>query len=152
MLITREMDYCVRIVRALKDGGQLSANEIAAAEHIQTAVTNKLLKKLSKGGILESRRGQMGGYRLLRSCGTLTLYDLFSAMESVPRLTECIAGGYDCPNNAAGGCGVHGEFCRIQRALDAELRRYSLAQLFGQPQEPCAAADADAPAAPPAPQ
>ena len=29
MLITREMDYAVRVVRALKDGTKVSASEVA---------------------------------------------------------------------------------------------------------------------------
>jgi Rrf2 family iron-responsive transcriptional regulator len=132
MLVTREMDYCVRIVRALRDGGQMAASEVAEAENMQPAVTYKMLKKLTKAGLLESRRGSAGGYTLTRPCSSLTLYDVFCAVEAAPQLTECLASGYRCENNRDGCCGVHKEFCRIQHTLEKELKRHTLNQLFAQ--------------------
>ena len=130
MLVTREMDYAVRAVRALGQNGQLSAPEIARQENMQQAVTYKMLKKLTRAGILESRRGVEGGYRLKRRCTELTLWDLFRALEADLLMTECLDPDYRCDNNADGGCGVHREFCRVQRALETELRRSTLEELF----------------------
>lgn len=124
------MDYAVRILRALRAGEQLTSAQIAAREHIQPAVTYKLTKQLTRAGLLESRRGQTGGYLLHRPCSELTLYDLFCAMEDPLLLTECLEPGYDCANNACGVCGVHCEFARIQSCLDAELKRKTLEELF----------------------
>lgn len=129
MLITREMDYTVRIVRALA-GGQRSAAEIAQAEALPAAVTYKLLKRLTKAGLLESRRGPDGGYLLRRPCAELTLYDLFCAIDAEPTFTECLAPGYECPNNTAGACRVHREFGRVQRLVETELKRHTLAEIF----------------------
>ena len=52
MLITRETDYAIRVVRALHRGGQLSAREIAERENMQQAITYKMLRKLSKAGVV----------------------------------------------------------------------------------------------------
>ena len=46
MLMTREMDYALRILRALHREEQLSAAEIAQRESIPKAITVKILKKL----------------------------------------------------------------------------------------------------------
>ncbi|MFC2471014.1 MAG: hypothetical protein ACFNVI_06380 [Lachnoanaerobaculum gingivalis] len=43
MLITREMDYAVRIIRALKEGTKVSATEVAKKEHLPQAITYKVL-------------------------------------------------------------------------------------------------------------
>ena len=51
MLMTREMDYALRILRALYQGGQLSAGTIAQREHMPKAVTLKILKQLHAAGL-----------------------------------------------------------------------------------------------------
>lgn len=131
MLVTREMDYAVRAVRALHQHGQLSAPEIARQEKIQPSVTYKMLKKLSKAGIVESRRGVEGGYLLRRRCSELTLWDLFHALGEDLLLTECLQAGYHCGNNADGVCSVHREFSRIQNRLEEELKSRTLEKLIG---------------------
>jgi Rrf2 family protein len=130
MLITREMDYAVRILRALSVQAPLTSSQIAVHESLTRAITYKLLKRLGKAGIVESRRGQTGGYSLKKSCRELTLYDLFTLLNDPLLLNECLQPDYDCANNVGGHCGVHREFCRIQRCLEQELRRKTLAELF----------------------
>ena len=65
MLMTREMDYALRILRALYQEGQLSAAAIAQREHMPKAITLKVLKQLHAAGLVCSRRGSNGGYALL---------------------------------------------------------------------------------------
>ena len=84
MLVTREMDYALRILRALHQDGQLSAAAVARQEHMQKAITLKLLNRLLSAGIVESRRGVSGGYFLKRRCEDLNIYDVFQAAPSQP--------------------------------------------------------------------
>ena len=79
MLLTREMDYALRILRALYLDGQLSAAAIAEKEHMPKAVTLKILKRLHAAGLVGSHRGPSGGYLIRRSCEELYLRDLFLA-------------------------------------------------------------------------
>ena len=48
MLITRECDYAVRIVRALAGGEKLCVNQICEKEDLTPAFVYKILKKLAK--------------------------------------------------------------------------------------------------------
>ena len=68
MLMTREMDYALRILRALYQEGQLSAAAIAQRESMPKAVTLKVLKQLRAAGLVSSLRGSSGGYVLQRPC------------------------------------------------------------------------------------
>ena len=81
MLMTREMDYALRILRALYQEGQLSAAAIAQREHMPKAITLKVLKQLHAAGLVCSRRGSNGGYALLSPCEGLYLGDVFFALE-----------------------------------------------------------------------
>lgn len=130
MLITRETDYAIRVVRALYRGGQLSAREIAECENMPQAITYKMLRKLSKAGIVESRRGVDGGYILTYPVNELYLYDLFKALDAELLLTECLEPDYNCTNNRDGTCYVHRELCRIQQVIESEMKRKPLSELF----------------------
>ena len=130
MLITREMDYTLRILRALHHDGQLSAAAVARKEHMQKALTLNLLNRLFTAGIVESRRGVSGGYLLKRSCESLTLLDLFQAVGDSSAVNRCQQEGYQCENDLKCSCSMRREFCRIQNVLDMELRRTPLSEVF----------------------
>lgn len=130
MLVTREMDYALRILRALHQDGQLSAASVARKEHMQKAITLKLLNRLLSAGIVESRRGVSGGYFLKRPCEELSIYDVFQSIGEPPLLNRCQREEYRCENFPRGGCGVCRELCRIQKALDRELQRMPLSDIF----------------------
>ena len=130
MLITREMDYALRILRALHCGGQLSAAAVAQREHMQKAITLKLLNRLLSAGIVESRRGVSGGYFLKRRCEDLSIYDVFQALGEPPLLNRCQREDYQCENFPKGGCGVCRELSRVQKALDRELQRTPLSDIL----------------------
>jgi len=130
LLITREMDYTLRILRALHQNGMLSAAAVARLEHMQKAITLKLLNRLLAAGIVESRRGASGGYFLKRRCEDMCVYDLFQVLGEPPLINRCQREGYTCENFPQGGCGICRELCRIQRTLDQELRRTPLSDIF----------------------
>lgn len=131
MLVTREVDYAMRVIRALAAREGLSAAAgVAERERMSQAVTLKILKRLTAAGIVESRRGSSGGYRLRQSPEELTLYDLFRVFGREPLLNRCQAAGYRCENYPEGDCGACRELCRIQGVLDQELRRTPLSELF----------------------
>ena len=52
LLITRETDYALRILRALSQGVCLTVGEIAEKESLPHKFTYKIMKKLEKAGII----------------------------------------------------------------------------------------------------
>ena len=60
MLITRECDYAVRVIRALSDEDRLSVNDICEREEITAPFAYKILKKLQKAKIVRGYRGVHG--------------------------------------------------------------------------------------------
>ena len=130
MLMTREMDYALRILRALHQEEQMSAAAIAQREHMSKAITLKILKELHTVGLVDSRRGSGGGYLLSSPCEELCLGDLFQALGESPLVNRCQQAGYRCENHPTGGCGLCRELSRIQEVLDRELRRTPLSAIF----------------------
>ena len=130
MLITREMDYAVRVVRAFKGGAKVSASEVAKKEHLPQAITYKVLNSLLKSKLIGSMRGVNGGYYLKCDLTNTTLYDICVALGEDMSITECVREGYDCINNRCGECILNKEFNRIQSSLNRELQMTTLDKLL----------------------
>ena len=92
----------------------------------------KILKKLQNAGIVEGYRGVHGGYALKRDPADLTLYDIYSAIDSDMSIIECLNGKCECTRNGQDGvpCYAHDELKEIQGQLWAMLRRKSMKDLF----------------------
>lgn len=125
MLFTRESDYAIRIVRALKNGEQQNVDEVCRLEEIPKAFCYKIMKKLSRAGIVDIIRGAGGGCRLTRSISELTLYDVIVAVEPEFSVIECIH-HFCSQNSGSKHCKVHGELLEIQHAVEALLRKKTL--------------------------
>lgn len=93
MLITREADYALRILRTLSEGGLVTAAEITQRELIPRQFAYKILRKLSRVGIIAVNRGVEGGCRLTADLREKSLYDLMAALDLVELVNACMAPG-----------------------------------------------------------
>ena len=132
MLITRECDYAVRVVRALADSRRMSVGEICEKEFITAPFAYKILKKLQKAGIVKGFRGVHGGYSLNRVAKELTLYDVYTAIDPEFFIIDCLEPGYQCICNGSGNqtCTVHEELQRVQKELCKMLQEKNLEDIF----------------------
>lgn len=135
MLITKETDYSLRILRALANGNRQTAAELAANEQIPQQYAYKILKKLEKAGFLQIARGAGGGCSLTEDLNNITLYQLIRAMEREAAVSACTEPGYECQwRKAHGGevCKAHIHLAQIQKAINRELDSHTLQTiLFG---------------------
>ena len=65
MLITRETDYALRMLRVLLDEEKHSAAEMAETELIPMQFAYQILRKLSAGELVQVSRGAAGGLSLI---------------------------------------------------------------------------------------
>ena len=131
MMITRESDYGVRIIRALKDGGLMTIGQICERECIPKQFAYKILKKLDLAGLVQIKRGSGGGCSLARDLADMTLYDVIRATDEEFFLTHCLQADFDCEYLAKSPCTIHRELARVQGILEQELRASSMAELLG---------------------
>lgn len=118
MLITRETDYALRVLRALSEGEQLTAGDISEQQMVPKPFAYKIIKKLSKAGFVRITRGADGGCRLAVGLDKVTLYDLMAAMEedvqSSPAWSRAIPALGGKPTEAAwftAGWGLYSKGC-----------------------------------------
>mgnify|MGYP002796353524 CR=1 FL=1 len=78
MVITRETDYALRILRALLGGDLRTVGQIAQDELLPQAFAYKILKKLERAGLIEVTRGTTGGCRLVADLSRISLKEILS--------------------------------------------------------------------------
>ncbi|MGW3458182.1 RrF2 family transcriptional regulator [Streptomyces olivaceoviridis] len=84
MRISARADYAVRAVLELavrQGNGPVKAEEIAAVQEIPHKFLEGILGDLRRAGIVDSRRGGGGGYRLAREAASITVADVIRAVD-----------------------------------------------------------------------
>ena len=130
MLITRRSDYALRICRVLKDNSIHNVTEICRAEEVPKAFAYKILREMEQKGIVDSERGNRGGYFLKASLDEITLYDVVRELDDDVSLTHCMREACN-RNTQEEPCLMHQEIARIQKILEIEMNRRSIAEILG---------------------
>ena len=102
-------------------------SELARTTDSPQNYLGKLLLQLSRQGLVESRKGLGGGFRLARRPDDISLFDVMAAIEDVGRWTDCAFAGRTC--NGATPCMVHHRWSRMRDAFLSFLRETHIAQL-----------------------
>ncbi|EKX67412.1 Rrf2 family transcriptional regulator [Streptomyces ipomoeae] len=84
MRISARADYAVRAVLELavrQEEGPVKGEVIASAQEIPHKFLEGILGDLRRGGLVTSRRGGSGGYRLARDPGEITVADIIRTVD-----------------------------------------------------------------------
>ncbi|MEU4979562.1 Rrf2 family transcriptional regulator [Streptomyces sp. NPDC021969] len=84
MRISARADYAVRAVLELavrQDASPVKAEDVAAVQDIPHKFLEGILGDLRRAGVVESRRGGGGGYRLARGASQITVADVIRAVD-----------------------------------------------------------------------
>jgi Rrf2 family protein len=82
--ISARVDYAVRTmiqIAAAGPDGSVKADAVARAQDIPGKVLETVLADLRRGGLLVSRRGPEGGYRLARPAAQISLADVIRVVD-----------------------------------------------------------------------
>ncbi len=129
MLITRKMDYGLRIMMTLglREGERVSGKELAEAAQVSRGFALKIVRQLAQSGLVLARRGVGGGVDLARPIKEITLHDILSASGSVRPINLCISEPKACDRSVA--CAAHKLLRPVQEMLDKELSAITLAKI-----------------------
>jgi Rrf2 family protein len=82
--VSAKTDYAIRAVLELAAAGDerpVKGERIATAQQIPLRFLENILMQLRHAGLVESRRGAEGGYRLARPAAEVTLADVIRAID-----------------------------------------------------------------------
>lgn len=127
--VSKLTDYATVLMAALADlPDQLaSASELAERAQIELPTVSKLLKQLAGAGLIESRRGVNGGYRLARAAALISVFDIVAAIEGPIGMTECSVHSGSCHHEMR--CRIQHNWRRISAAIGDALRGVTLDEL-----------------------
>ncbi len=111
-----------------------SAAEIARVTGISLPTVSKLLKLLTRSGLVHSMRGAKGGYCLNGSAERISVAEIIQAIEGPIALTECSFSEDACHHPA--NCAIRGNWTVINQAIRTALEAVSLADLAGRKRTP----------------
>lgn len=84
MKITAKADYAVRAaleLAAAPDGARVKGTKLAQAQSIPPQFLEQILHDLKKAGLVQTKRGARGGYRLAAPPDEINLADVIRAVE-----------------------------------------------------------------------
>ncbi len=111
----------------LPSGEHLGAAAIADQTDAGPNYLGKLLKSLSKTGLLESQKGFGGGFRLGRDPSRISLFEVVEPIDHVSRWDGCFMGKGTCDERSP--CAVHDRWKKVRQAYLEFLNATTIADL-----------------------
>ncbi len=132
MIITRESDYAVRILRALADGEQRSMRDMCETEEIPLQFGYKIIEKLQRAGYVVCTRGRNGGCTINCDLHDVSVFDLLHVIDNDCYVNACLTPGFECEwkKTHPEGCKVHMKLGSLQNALNEQFKDLSLYALM----------------------
>ena len=130
--LTRISDYGIVLMTQLaagRDYAPRNARQVATAAGLPLPVVRKILKVLTREGLLASHRGSKGGYSLARSPEQISAAEMISALDGPIGLTECVVHPGQCEQEPS--CHVREPWKRINTVVHNALSSVTLADLAG---------------------
>ena len=130
MHITQESDYAIRIVYCLaKSGTRRDARSISEEMCVTLRFSLKILGKLAANGIVNSYKGNRGGYELANPPAQVSLKDVINAVEGPYPLSRCTQDGV-CNRGASGVCTFQQVFRKLSDEINEKLQKVNFQMLL----------------------
>lgn len=138
--LSRSTDYALIALSdlaALPADETLSARRVAADRGLPADLVAKILQGLRRAGLVSTRQGVLGGYRLARPPGEVPLIEVIEAVEGPLALVECGLDEHNCSLTST--CCVRAPLQRVHDLVVKTLSRLTLSHLLSGadlPEEP----------------
>jgi Rrf2 family protein len=137
-MISRQAKYALRALIALarlKPGESAQTSDIAKQQKIPKKFLEQILLRLKNQGIVQSRRGNRGGYALLKPAADVTFAQVLRTIDGPIAPLPCLsiiayARCEDCKDEKT--CEIRQVFSRVIEPTRAILERTSIADAVQQ--------------------
>lgn len=113
-----------------RKNGAVRVSEIAEVNRLPRKFLENILVELKKGGLLESKRGQQGGYRLVQDPETIRLGDIVRILEGPLLISPCSDGGNCAECSLRGYCNLRSSLRTINQKSVMTLNEIRLSGLI----------------------
>jgi len=111
--------------------GIVTSEQIARSVNTNPVVVRRLLSRLKAAGLIESRRGQGAGWTLSRPPESITLRDVYHAVEDEPMFAlHPSTPNQECPVGRGIPPVLRAAYERAEHAMTAALAEVTIAQVL----------------------
>jgi Rrf2 family protein len=130
-MFSQTAEYALRVVVFLGTlhGEPATTRQIAATTRVPEGYLAKILRSLSRAGLVRSQRGLHGGSVLAREPREITVYDVMTAIAPLPRITTCPLG---LASHGTKLCAVHRRLDDAVAMVEKAFRASSIADLLAE--------------------
>ncbi len=131
-MISQTAEYALRAIVYLGNqaGTACTTAELAGEIDAPTSYLAKVMKGLTRAGIVASQRGLHGGFTLNRDPNDVTILEVVNAVDAFHRINECPLGR---PAHASGLCPLHRRMDNVMEAAEESLGHMSIGEVLLEP-------------------
>ncbi len=136
-MLSQTAIHAVNAVQRLAQAGEgeyLGAASLARSIGAPENYLGKLLAVLGEHGVLESRRGLGGGFRLARAAEEITVYEVVAPFDRLHAWKHCVLGLADCSDDDP--CTLHHMWKNARESCLEMLQDSTVANLRDSPKRP----------------
>jgi len=124
--LSQSVAYGVLALAHLDPKGEnlVLAADIAEAANVPKPYLAKVIAKLQTANIIEGKRGQNGGLRLLRPANEISVFDVADAVDGEAWRCRCLLGLPGCSSDAP--CPTHEFWAETRTQIENTLRNMTL--------------------------
>lgn len=146
-MLSRTALYALRaaVTLARAEDEWTPASELADSLGVPSNYLSKTLHRLGRHGVLRSRRGPNGGFRLARPASETSVAEVVELFDTVHTGTQCIIRPGPCDPDDP--CDAHADWAALRDATASVSERMTIADLAGMHTPPTTGAGAAEPPA-----
>jgi Rrf2 family protein len=131
MVLSQTAEYALRAMAWLATAPTdepTRAKDLSAATGIPTHYLSKVMRRLVLAGLLNSQKGQGGGFLLSRPPREIRFLDILTAVDAFPGAGHCAFGWGEC--DEIHPCPLHGSWSRLNEQLQSWAEGTTLADIL----------------------
>jgi Rrf2 family transcriptional regulator, nitric oxide-sensitive transcriptional repressor len=131
-MLSQTSEYALRVIVFLGSlrGAPATTNQIAAATRVPAGYLSKILQTLVRAKLVHSQRGPGGGSVLTRDPAQITVYDVITAIDPLPRIETC---PLNLPSHGTKLCPLHRRLDNAIALVEQAFRESRIADLLAEP-------------------
>ncbi len=123
-MISLTTKYAIRAIDSLrteKGTGFVPIDNLSELSAVPAPYLAKILKTLAARGLIESKKGLNGGFRLNRTGKRLTMYDVAQCLDDPLTRSSCFIDNGGC--NSKEPCDYHFAWSKLRDSIDSFLKQ-----------------------------
>ena len=131
-MISQTVEYALRaiVTIAQADGAPCTSQVIATKTQVPAPYLSKLMQRLVRSNLVQSKRGLHGGFVLAKSPNELTVWDVVDAVDPIKRIREC---PLDLKSHQGNLCPLHSKLDDALAMVEEAFRSTRVSEVLAEP-------------------